>query len=174
MDKIDFKNNQEPDLSAETLNQMQTNIENAINDKNIISVGLSENVTLANTGEQKISLSLIRNQIGNKFKLENGKIIVGKGISKVLVSASVCFNFTSNRETSAYNLTIFRNGTENMCQTLNSDANNINDVNRTIHIIPTLLNTKENDTFEMQVYGSKNDIISSYVQRTIMTIEAIS
>ena len=32
MDKIDFKNNQEPDLSAETLNQMQTNIENAINE----------------------------------------------------------------------------------------------------------------------------------------------
>ena len=30
MDKIDFKNNQEPDLSAETLNQMQTNIQTAI------------------------------------------------------------------------------------------------------------------------------------------------
>ena len=174
MDKIDFKNSQEPDLSAENLNQMQTNIENAINDKNIISVGLSENVTLANTGEQMINLNLIRNQIGNKFKIKNGKIIVGKGISKVLISASVCFNFSSNRETDAYNLTIFRNDTENMCQSLNSDMNNINGANRTIHIIPTLLNAKENDTFEIKVYGSKNDVISSYVQRTIMTIEAIS
>lgn len=31
MDKIDFVNNSEPDLSAENLNLLQTNVENAIN-----------------------------------------------------------------------------------------------------------------------------------------------
>lgn len=32
MDKINFVNNSEPDLSAENLNLLQTNVENAIND----------------------------------------------------------------------------------------------------------------------------------------------
>ena len=43
MDKINFVNDSEPELSAENLNQMQTNVENAINE--IVEVITNENGT---------------------------------------------------------------------------------------------------------------------------------
>lgn len=44
MDKINFKNNQEPALNETNLNQLQTNIENAINQAMIQAVREARNL----------------------------------------------------------------------------------------------------------------------------------
>lgn len=46
MDKINFVNNSEPDLSAENLNLLQTNVENAINNvEQVKTYDLTQNIT---------------------------------------------------------------------------------------------------------------------------------
>ena len=80
--------------------------EKRFNLRNIITAGLSINATVPTTGENKINLNKVIGQVGNKFTLSDGKIIVGKGISKVLVSASLCFNFASQNLKKVYFLCI--------------------------------------------------------------------
>ena len=146
--------------------------EKRFNLRNIITAGLSINATVPTTGENKINLNKVIGQVGNKFTLSDGKIIVGKGISKVLVSASLCFNFASSRETMAYNMDIYKNTTE-ILTSLNSSSENLNNKNRTINVSPVLIEVKEGDYFQFNCYASKDDTISSYTNRTKITIQAV-
>lgn len=72
MEKINFKNKGEPGAipaSAENLNLMQDNTENAINEikPSIITVGLNSNIEI--TGNTTIQLDKILSSVGNKFTL---------------------------------------------------------------------------------------------------------
>lgn len=91
MKKINFVNNSEPYLSAENLNQMQDNIEEAINEKNYI-VATSSGTTNLN-GNTDITLEAT-NVVGTKLTLENGKVKIGTGVSKVRISGSIFMDIT--------------------------------------------------------------------------------
>ncbi len=149
------------------------NYEKEVNLRNVISAGLSANATLTLTGENKIELNKIICQLGNGFSLKDGKIYVGKGIKKVLVSGSVCFNFANSRETMAYNIDIYQNTAEVLTALNSSEITSLNGTNRTVAISPVLLNVKEGDYFQFNCYASKNDTISSYTNRTKITIQAV-
>lgn len=94
MEKITFVNNSEPYLSAETLSQLQTNIENAINEvtkKDIIVVNTNQtSIVLAASG--KIPFSNVYSQLGDKLTLENNCIKIGAGVSYIKVSANIWIN----------------------------------------------------------------------------------
>ena len=91
MKKINFVNNSEPYFSAENLNQMQDNIEEAINEKNYIVATANEAINLS--GNTDIPLS-VTNVVGTKLTLENGKVKIGTGVSKVRISGSIFMDIT--------------------------------------------------------------------------------
>lgn len=92
MEKINFVNNSEPYLSAENLNQMQSNIEEAT-ERGYILATLKENVW-GIPGKTNIIVPLdeISQKKGEKFTLEGNKIKIGKGVSKIKVNANVFIN----------------------------------------------------------------------------------
>ena len=105
MDKIDFKNNQEPDLSAETLNQMQTNIENAIKSNAItVTTGANVNYTIDTAYYAiKIPLTNINYNLGSCFELVDGDIKIKKeGYYKV--NANMICTGASNGSTQVIEL----------------------------------------------------------------------
>jgi hypothetical protein len=89
MKKINFVNNSEPYLNAENLNQLQTNIENAINEKNYLIATSTGTKTLS--GNTDLTLIKVRSK-GTKLTIENGKVKIGEGVSKVRVSGSIFMN----------------------------------------------------------------------------------
>lgn len=100
MEKINWINGQAggTPLSAENLNQMQDNIEEAINEnieaishrQNIITAYLSSQLYAISERDQIISLDA-SNVLGDKLSLENNAIKIGKGVSKVLISAVIFY-----------------------------------------------------------------------------------
>lgn len=93
MEKIQFVNNSEPYLSAENLNQMQDNIENAINEKNYLVATITNEQSLSSN--YILSLNSVVEKYGDKLTLSNGKIVVGAGVNKIRVSGSIFVNSPS-------------------------------------------------------------------------------
>ena len=63
--------------------------QNQLNDKNAITIGLNADTTTTSTSAyQTIDLSLTKEvgKVGTKLSLSSGKVLIGSGISKVLVS----------------------------------------------------------------------------------------
>ena len=63
-----------------------------LEEKNAITIGLSENTTLTSTTAYqriKIPLNQVRATLGNKLSLENNAIKIGTGVSKVLISGKL-------------------------------------------------------------------------------------
>lgn len=92
LEKINFENYKEPGLSKEILDALQTNIENAINEKNIMTRKFDrQNITITSSwGNTEIPLTSNNiNSIGEKITAVSNGIKIGKGISKVLVSAQI-------------------------------------------------------------------------------------
>ncbi len=87
LEKIKFENYKKPGLSKEILMQLQDNIENAINDKNIMTRHINrQNITISSGwGTTDIPLSS-ENSIGDKLTSVLNGIRIGAGVSKVLVS----------------------------------------------------------------------------------------
>lgn len=89
MDKINFSNGTAPAFNDANFNQMQDNIEDAINEVKIKYI-LATITNQQNLGSNsRINLNKIEANIGNKFTLENNKIIVGEGVSRVRVSGAI-------------------------------------------------------------------------------------
>jgi hypothetical protein len=91
MDKINFVNNDAPYLSAENLNQMQDNIEEAINEKNYLVATSTGTINL--NGNTDITLTAT-SVVGTKLTLEDGKVKIGAGVSKVRISGSIFMDIT--------------------------------------------------------------------------------
>lgn len=146
-------------------------IKTAIDNKNIITVGLSANQTIETHGLNTLNTNKIISQLGDKFTLKDGKVYVGSGINYVLVSCNIYTNLSSDRTSGSFNLCIKKNGTE-VSQALNS--NSVKGTNDTRTLPPKLVAVKEGDYFELEVYMCVNDVISSVQGRTFMTIQAIA
>lgn len=100
MEKINWINGQAggTPLSAENLNQMQDNIENAIGEvdekysRHIITAGPNTELTSITTRDQIIPLTS-STIVGDKLQISatNNGIKVGNGVSKVKISANVFY-----------------------------------------------------------------------------------
>ena len=109
MQKINFVNDQAPALNSTNLNQLQTNVENAIltsenntNEKinsananitqmqNVILLTLNSDVTLTTTAQTTFTLTqkLVN---GTKLTYSSGGVRIGAGVSLVEVSGNVYF-----------------------------------------------------------------------------------
>lgn len=149
MEKIDFVNNNAPYLSAETLNQMQDNIEEAIS-PNIITAGLVSNVKLTTTNNTKLPLSA-RANVGDKLTISNGGIKIGAGVTYVKVSGQVYVD-TSGGAGIKKGI-IYKNNNQVATDGLNGSAN----AYTTIAIPTFLLQVAENDIIYLYGAGYVND-----------------
>lgn len=139
-----------------------------LNNKNVITVGISSSITLANTGQENINLNSIKAQIGDNLTLSNGKIYIGEGINHVLITGSIYTNKSANAG-GACNALISKNGT-NVLMSVNTTPSGAG--NHTIVLPVKLESVEKGDYFELGYYGYSGDVVNSNVG-TCITIEAI-
>ena len=165
MKKIQFTNNSEPYISAGNLNLLQDNVENAINDKNIITASFNTNHTIATSDTyEKVKLDTSVS-VGNKLTLTNdGEIKIGAGISKIKVSANINFQTIAS---GAKNIGIFKNDT-----IIFQNITNISE-RTTLVLSPIVFDVTENDIIYLELMGTKNDVIRRSMAFSNITLEVI-
>lgn len=169
MEKINFVNNSEPYLNAENLNQLQTNIENAIK-KHIVTAILTSNWT-QNTNNAVIIPFNKTSIIGTKltYNTSDNSIIIGNGVSKILVSANAVVNAINSNVGDLIELDIIKN---------NSISNPIAVGVRTNNWLSlgagnVLIDVQEGDKIQLQVWNNTTKGISIYQNSCYLTVEVI-
>lgn len=168
MEKINWINGQAggTPLSAENLNQMQDNIEKAINE-NTEAISHRQNIitayiegTTSTAGVEKELTFAKHCKVGNKLSIESGKVIIGADIKKVLVSAKALFDDTQLTSSFFY-----------LWQ--NNNIINRSDVYGTYNTIalpPLLVEVEEGDSFFLTVTTGTN---ANIYEGTYITVEVI-
>lgn len=154
------------------VNSNYTELRNAIDDKNIITIALTSNFSIptANTIVQVTGWSVL-NSIGNKLTLSNNKIVIGSGVSKVLVSYKA--DVRSSGSAANTNVYLTHNNGVISQEVVSFSATN---QTHTAAYTPRLLNVNQNDTIYLSMYGPKNNNLewgwdNNY--RTIITVEVV-
>ncbi len=147
-------------------------LQSQINDKNIITIGLNADTTTTSTSAyQGIDLSLTKeiSKIGTKLSLSNGKVLIGSGVTKVLVSGKL----QTQGDNSAYGLLIKKNNTE----ISNNYEGNQGASWSQLTASPILVSVTEGDTIKMSVYHNVTNTtknIKAYSgYGTYLTVEEI-
>lgn len=158
-----YQNSINIESAQSDIQTLQTDFAN----KNIITVGISSNVTIA-AGTNSINLNQVKANIGSKLTLSNGRIVIGSGVKHVLISGQGQMNIqTGNGD--AKNFSIAKNGTviiSNLNTLIRSYALNV-----TRGFGSLLLSVSQGDTISYQVYGGAGDIVSA--SENYLTVEAI-
>lgn len=170
------QNGETKKINVETLmSNLQTqltNLQNQVNDKNAITIGLNADTSTTSTAAyQGIDLSLTKeiSKVGTKLSLSNGKVLIGSGVTKVLVSGKL----QTQGDNSAYGLLIKKNNTE----ISNNYEGNQGASWSQLTASPILVSVTEGDTIKMSVYHNVTNTtknIKAYSgYGTYLTIEAI-
>ena len=195
MEKINFVNNQAPALNAANLNQMQTNMENAIpkvktskttgdNDvyscnyvnslkPSAITVGLN-NDTNFTASNLVVPLDKVMGSTGSKFELINNKIKIGTGVTKIKVSGSLT---EQSNIVGLFGCYITKNGT-NLDSAINIGFSYLptTDGMYKINMTPVIVNVTPGDLISLIAYTQSSATISvkGYAGRaTNITVEEL-
>lgn len=151
--------------SAKAINEMTA--------KNIAVayLGLNMNVNV-DTEYKRLSLSNA-DIIGEKLKLQNGKIIIGKDVKKVRVNASVFMENVGSSNISYIWLQVLQNG-QRKCGSI---ASGVPVWFQSIVISDFILDVKENDYLELEVnnanYTTHIPTVRSSKENTRLYVEVI-
>ena len=147
-------------------------IQDQINDKNVITIGLNADTTTTSTSAyQGIDLNLTKEitKAGTKLSLSNGTVLIGAGVTKVLVSGKL----QTQGDNSAYGLLIKKNNTE----ISNNYEGNQGASWSQLTAAPILISVSEADTIKMTVYhnasGTTKNIKAYNGYGTYLTVEVI-
>ena len=165
-----FEWNEETPVTANNLNEMQNiindNITTTVNDKNIITVGLSTYSSGVTTGST-VPFNIVKGQIGEELTLYNNQIVIGSGISKIKVSGNlgVRYNATNSK---SYGFTIKKNSTTIM----QTQTHKVITEPLSCSMAPIIVDV----SFEDVIYMTTNFTASADVSElfTFLTIEAIA
>ena len=142
--------------------------QNQLNDKNIITAGITSNVSISTAGINNITLNKVISSVGNKLSLSNGKIVIGSGVNHVLISGQGQLNVL-NGNGDAKNFIILKN-TTSVISNLNTILRNYT-INVSRGIGAFLLDVSQGDTISYQVYAGSGDTITA--SGNYITVEAI-
>lgn len=171
------QNGETKKINVETLmSNLQTqltNLQNQVNDKNAITIGLNADTTTTSTSAyQNIDISLTKEmaKIGTKLSLSNGKVLIGEGVSHVLVSGKI----QTQGDNSAYGLSIRKNTISGVSDGYESTpGNSWNQLTAPSILIPVV----QGDTIKMTIYhnvsGTTKNIKAYNGYGTYLTVEAI-
>ena len=174
MSLIEFKDypSTETPLNAENLNYNF----NEVNTKNIITVGLSGNITETTNKPFVIVFDKVMASSGTKLTndIENGGVRIGAGVSKVKVSGQIIQQVSVAELYGAY---IGKNET-NLSNAVNIAFNYISATYKMwqTSLQPVVVDVKEGDIIKFTSYVQQNCemIISAYDGRAVnMTVEVV-
>ena len=159
-------------INATNLNKMEQGIYDA-NDKNVITIGLNADTTTSSTSAyQNIDLSLTKQiaKVGTKLSLSNGKVLIGAGVSKILVSGKI----QTQGDNSAYGLSIRKNSNTAIAENYEgTPGNSWNQLTAPSILIPVV----QGDTIKMTIYhnssGTTKTIKAYNGYGTYLTVEVI-
>lgn len=152
------------------LNTLITNLQTQLNNKNIITAGLSADVTKSGTGDYNTATLVKQNGVGTKLTISNGDIVIGAGISKVLISGTLVLLCASTSNRAVRNFSIRVN---------NSNVTTVADQNSTgswltLTISEMLIDVSEGDVIDFQSYAQNGDIFKGGNQYTHITVVAVN
>lgn len=139
-----------------------------INTKDIITIKLEDSFNEESGGTYKNVPMILYNKVGNKLSLSNNGVLIGEGVSKVLVSSNlkVICNTTGNKHSR-----ILKNGTT-MCWTNSTSTKEGHEI--TINNTPILINVEESDLITLSYYALATDRISGgQYTPTYLTVEVV-
>lgn len=141
-----------------------------ISEKNILTVGSSSGFEITSTADYQsfeLSLSSEFSRVGELLKIEEGKIVIPAGVSKILVSAQC----TSNGNLCTYGMLIKKNNIE----TYQAYTVPSNQSFNCLSISPAIIDVAEGDLISLNYYinnsGYTRTVLSGY--RTYLTVEVI-
>lgn len=170
------QNGETKKINVETLmSNLQTqltNLQNQVNDKNAITIGLNADTSVtSSTAYRVVDLNLTSqlDKIGTKLSLSSGKVLIGSGVSKVLVSATA----QTQGDNNMWGLSILKNSTEvsnNYCSPSGAGYEKLT-------TSPRLLSVTSGDTIKMGIYinvaNSTKQMRAYNGNGTYLTVEAI-
>ena len=158
-------------INATNLNKMEQGIYDA-NDKNVITIGLNADTSFTSTANyQSIDVNLTNEvgKTGTKLSLSNGKVSIGAGVTKVLISGAMQTQGDGNM----YGLSLYKNNNtiaQAFVSPPNSSYNHLS-------VVPIIVSVAQNDTIKMGVYintsGSTKNLKAYNGGGTYLTVEVI-
>lgn len=134
--------------------------------KSSITASFSTNHTIANTNtEEKVNLNTSVSTGGKLTLNSNGEIVVGSGVSSVLVSTAV--NFQTITSGVKY-VIIKQNGT-----TVYQNTSQIS-ARTSLPIAPSLVEVQEGDKITLYLNGTQGDVIRRGSAFSNITVEVIN
>lgn len=139
--------------------------------KNVMTARLSNTYTVNSTSANAVyKLDLVEySKVGTKLSISDGGIKIGKGVSKILVSAQVYFTGGNNEG----NPFIFKNN-EGIIITMSP----VKGAYKSSNITPTLIDVTENDIIYLKIYTDSNGgklVVAGHDTRpdTSLTVEIV-
>ena len=141
---------------------------------NIICVTNSAEYVLNQTNVyEKVGNLELWNQLGNKLSLSNDEIIIGSGISKIIVSYSLVFNGAGGKGTKYIRLMKNDTNTRLVAQgTLGTSG--VENYRLIMHTTDFLLDVEEGDHIWLAVYGIAGDKVGYNANYLIFTVRAVA
>jgi hypothetical protein len=139
-----------------------------INAKDIITIKLEDSFNEESGGTYKNVPMILYNKIGDKLSLSNNGVLIGSGVSKVLVSSNlkVISNTTGNKHSR-----ILKNGTT-MCWTDSTSIKAGHEI--TINNTPVLIDVEQGDLITLAYFVLTTDKISGgQYTPTYLTVEVV-
>lgn len=138
-----------------------------LTENNIMSAYFTSNYTLPATStyyKLPINSSV---SVGTKLTLDttNHNIVIGSGVSKVKISAKVCYNTLASSGDKW--LTVYRNTDSISANPRNLSGRDL------IYATTFLVNVQENDIIYFSVFGTKNDVIRADIAYSNLTVEVV-
>ena len=142
-----------------------------VKENNVITASLSASASISGTGGQKVifNKSVIA---GNRLSLSNGNVVIGKGISKVKVSAEIYFS-GSLTAGDRVNFNVYKNyDTDNAIQITTSQLVVYKTLG-SVSSIPVLIEVEEGDTICLVARNRTSGTGTIYYLGTNLTVEAV-
>ena len=139
-----------------------------INAKDIITIKLEDSFNEESGGTYKNVPMILYNKTGDKLSLSNNGVLIGSGVSKVLVSSNlkVISNTTGNKHSR-----ILKNGTT-MCWTDSTSIKAGHEI--TINNTPVLIDVEQGDLITLAYFVLTTDMISGgQYTPTYLTVEVV-
>lgn len=179
MEKINFQDlpNTDTPINSKNLNQLQTNVENEIN--NLEKIITTKDILFAMPSQQEINgasaviiFTKQSSSIGSKLSIENGAIKIGAGVNLIKVDAKIGGQVGGTDLAAGFEIALRKNETKIMGaqSSLNASAYNILECN-----LPSIiLSVQEGDLIDLIAYSLHKFVInSSYTAKSYITVEVI-
>ncbi|MEE3417886.1 MAG: hypothetical protein VZQ62_00935 [Methanosphaera sp.] len=141
---------------------------NEVNTKDIITVYVTSTYTASSAADYIPNSLTINSQLGNKLSVSGGNVVIGSGVSKILVSGTAVLSL-SGSGSKIRNFSIRKNDTNQKTASENFSHTGW----AKISITSALIDVEEGDTIKIQSYLQSGDKLNGGYAYTYITLEVV-